>query len=187
MAPFIIYALPRSRTAWLAEFLTFGGWTCYHDFAAKAASVSQVKALLDRPNTGLCETAMVEGWRLIQTMYPDARVVVVRRPVEDVSDSLSRFGIKNDDELLRREALLEEVSALPDTLTLDFDDLDSHDICDSLFRYCLGQPLPDAHWKAFKDKNVQINMLQRLAEIDANRHNTAALRAEVAQLSGVDA
>ncbi len=30
MRPFVVFGLPRSRTAWLSRFLTYGDWVCGH-------------------------------------------------------------------------------------------------------------------------------------------------------------
>jgi hypothetical protein len=40
--PFMIFALPRSRTAWLSEFLSYQGWTCWHEIAIQMRDFSEV-------------------------------------------------------------------------------------------------------------------------------------------------
>ena len=87
MAPFIVYALPRSRTKWLSRFLTYGGWTCWHDVAVGMRSMADVDRFFARPNTGTAETGAAPGWMLLAQRFPDMRVVVVRRPVRSTSPS----------------------------------------------------------------------------------------------------
>jgi hypothetical protein len=40
MAPYLIFALPRSRTAWLAHFLTYRDWTCLHEHAIQVEIIA---------------------------------------------------------------------------------------------------------------------------------------------------
>src|SRR5690348_11556095 len=92
MSSFIVYALPRSRTAWLSRFLTYGEWACGHDEARHLRSVEDIKSWFAQPNTGTAETAAAPFWRTVQHISPDTKVVVVRRPVEDVLESLMRLA-----------------------------------------------------------------------------------------------
>ena len=49
MPPFVVFALPRSRSAWLARFLTWGDWMCGHDELRHCRSLDDVRAWLAMP------------------------------------------------------------------------------------------------------------------------------------------
>ena len=53
--------------------------------------LSDVQAWLSQDAVGTAETAGAPWWRLLPRYRPDARVVVVRRPVREVVDSLMRI------------------------------------------------------------------------------------------------
>src|SRR5215469_4135466 len=82
--PFVIFALPRSRTFWASRYLSYGGWHCGHDEAAHLRSEADVRSWLAQPATGTVETAAAPFWRLLRHYRPDARVAVIRRPVDEV-------------------------------------------------------------------------------------------------------
>src|SRR5580700_2793042 len=92
MSPFLVLALPRSRTTWLSRFLTYGPWSCSHEQARYIRSLEDARAWLGQPFTGSAETSVARWWRLIQRVRPDVRVVVVRRPIPEVIASLERLG-----------------------------------------------------------------------------------------------
>ena len=79
--PFVVLALPRCCTAWLAQWLSYGPWQCGHDEIRHCRSLDDVKLWLAQPFTGTVETAAAPFWR----MLPEGvRVVTVCRHVPDV-------------------------------------------------------------------------------------------------------
>src|SRR5580693_982148 len=92
LEPFIIFALPRSRTAWLSKFLSYGKWFCHHEHAIRLRSIEDFKAALAQRYTGFAETAAGPAWHLIRHFRPDVRAVVVRRPVEETIAAMVEAG-----------------------------------------------------------------------------------------------
>ena len=88
--PFFILGLPRSRTYWLSKFLTYREWTCGHEELRHIRTMEDAKSWLSQPSTGSAETALAPFWRLLPK---DARLVIVRRPVAEVKDSLLRLSL----------------------------------------------------------------------------------------------
>jgi hypothetical protein len=185
MAPFVIYALPRSRTAWLSKFLSYGKWTCGHDVAVDLHSIAALRAFFALPNIGSAETAMVDGWLLVQTLVPDIRSVVVRRPILDVYASFHRLGIPVEVvsyQLNVRNRLLNEAQNAANAITVHYDDLDEEDTCKRIFEHCLQEKFDRDWWLSLKDENIQIDMTERLKKIERNRPGIQALKGEVAAL-----
>jgi len=83
MSNFFIIGLPRSRTAWLSNFLTFDGEFCYHEGLNGCSSISDYKAKLGSfrgdSNTGL----MLFNF---EKHFPGAKVVVIDSEIDKASE-----------------------------------------------------------------------------------------------------
>jgi GNAT superfamily N-acetyltransferase len=162
--PFVVFGLPRSRTYWLSHFLAYGGWTCGHEELRHVRSLDDVKAWLALPATGTVETAAAPWWRTLRALAPDARVVIVRRPVADVLASLLRLGIDFDGPVLtatlrRLDAKLDQIARRwPGALSVDFADLASEAPCARVFEHCLGLPHDPKWWATAAPLNLQCDM-----------------------------
>lgn len=150
-APFIIYALPRSRTFWLSKYLSHGVWKCGHDQLQHIRALDDIKSLLDMPGYGSVETAAAPWWRLIHAMRPDIKTAIIRRPVTDVVESVLATGVPFDKPKLiramqRMDAKLDQIAArVPGVLSVGFDDLNQEAACARLYEHCTGQ-LPRDGW-----------------------------------------
>lgn len=164
MAPFVVFALPRSRTFWLSKFLSFGGWHCGHEEIRYARDVGDIKTWLSMPRTGTVETAAAPFWRTLRDLAPDARVVTLRRDRADVIMSMMRLGIPFDLAQLtsaarRWDAKLDQIEQRwPGALSVRFDDLQREEICASLFEHCTGSIPPPGYWEKVAPLNLQIDM-----------------------------
>lgn len=182
MAGFLIYALPRSRTAWLSHFLSYAPWKCYHDIAIDLHSISDLQRFFSQPYTGTAETGMIDGWKLVKKLIPDTRIVIVRRPIEEVSVSLGKFGIDANADLEHRNKNLDEASANLNALIINFDDLNNESTCKHIFEYCLGIEFDRDWWVALKDVNIQVDMSIRLMKLAENRDGIDRLKSEARHL-----
>jgi len=162
--PFVVFALPRSRTAWLSRFLTYGGWTCGHEELRRMRGLADVRNWLALPQTGTVETAGAHWWRLLRHMAPETRVLVIRRPVEEVFDSLERALGPQDRlglmaKLQRLDAKLTQVERRwPGAKSFDFASLDSPMACSELFEYALPFSFDYGHWLRLAQSNIQISL-----------------------------
>lgn len=172
---FVVFGLPRSRTFWLSRFLSYGGWECGHDEARHMRSVGDVRAWLAQPSTGTVETAAAPFWRTLRQLAPDARVVVVRRPVGDVVASLQRLGIAFDAAALLKvvrglDAKLDQIEARwPGALSVQFDDLKDETTCAAVFEHCLPLKHDAAWWRMIAPMNLQTNLPALLRYCEAFR------------------
>lgn len=160
--PFIVYALPRSRTAWMAKFLSYNEWQCGHEQAIFMRSVYDIKRLFSLNYTGVVETAAAQGWRIIKHHVPHIRQVVVKRPIEDVMKSMVKTA-EYDVPRLRKvmeygNRMLDEISGQPGVLTLDFDSLGTMEGCAALFEHCLPYRFDSGWWKSLKGQNIQLGV-----------------------------
>jgi hypothetical protein len=167
-------------------------------------SLDDVRIWLNLPCKGSSETAAAPFWRLVQEYRPDTRVVVVRRPVEDVVHSLlTTTGISFQDQVLwqsmrRLDAKLNQVEARwPGVLSVQFSDLANEATCAAVFEHCLPFKHDPTWWSAWAPINVQVNFpamtcyglahadqLNRLARI-VKQHTLARLGARPVSINGM--
>lgn len=156
---FIILGLPRSRTAWLSRFLSYREWYCGHDELRHMRGLSDIQTWLTQPFTGTVETNAAPWWRLIEKFAPDAKIVTIRRPVEDVLESLGKIGITSIDETIRKaDRKLDQIEhRIAGVTSIQFSDLAREDVCASLFESCLPYRHDHDWWRALDAENVQIH------------------------------
>lgn len=183
---FIVFTLPRSRSAWLAHFLAAPGLSVGHDIVRHCASIEDFLYSFaptpTRPRglAGTVETGAMYGWKTIKSRLPDATLAVVRRPREEVLASLAALGITDfADELTARESMLDCISSLKGVLTLEYLALTSLEGASELYKHCLGQELAPEWYEHWSQVNIQIDFPTRMAEIAANLPRLARLRDEI--------
>lgn len=188
MPPFVILALPRSRTAWLSHFLSYGPWVCGHEELRHCRSLDDVKSWLDMPFTGTCETAAAPYWRTLLKLRPDVRIVVVRRDVEaPVRSFLKLPGTQWDEPALRAQMkhldhkLDQIVKRVPNVLEVQFDDLTDEATCARIFEFCLGMPNDSPRWHQLAPMNIQCNMVSILRYFRAHMPQLVKFSAQVKQ------
>lgn len=165
--PFIIYALPRSRTAWLSKFLSYKDWNCYHEQAVYMRDIGDIEALFDCPNTGTAETAAIAARHLIRYLVPNIKEVAVIRPVDEVVDGIMNMDVGGiatyDREKLQKimayeHQLLSRVAKEPNVLAVNFEDLECEDTCAEIFEHCLPYQFDKAWWESLRERNIQRDM-----------------------------
>jgi hypothetical protein len=193
MTPFVIFALPRSRTAWLSKFLSYRDWTCGHEQIRYFRNLDDIKSWLAKEKTGTVETAGASFWRLLQKYRPDARVAVIWRPVDEVVDSLMRTGVRFDKAVLteamkRGEAKLEQVAARwPDCLWIKYHHMGSAHTCRKIFSHCLPYQWDREWWLEHAEENIQVSLPAFMRYVDANikQINALALQSKNVMLDDI--
>lgn len=172
---FVVFALPRSRTAWLSRFLTYGEWTCDHEEILHLRSMDDIRSWFQLPNKGTCETAAGSWWRTVLKHDPAVRVVVIRRPVADVVNSLMAVpGTSFDRDLLTRairraDRKLDQIERrMPNVLSVRFEELCSEARCAEIFEHCLPYKHNHIHWELLSRVNIQINLPAMLRYMHAH-------------------
>lgn len=177
MRPFIVYALPRSRTKWLSRLLTYGDWVCHHDLAIGMRDFDDVVRFFQRAYVGSAETGAAPGWRLLSYYFPNMAAVVVRRPLDEVVPAIINaargFATYDEAELRRimryQARCLDQIAVQPGVLTVEFADLAHEDACGRVFEHCLGEAMPHAHWADLAPRNIQVSYVSILRYFHAHR------------------
>jgi hypothetical protein len=186
--PFIVYSLPRSRSAWIARFLSYGGRRCGHDLATECGSLDEFEGhLRGGAYAGTAETGAMIGWRALRRRLPEAKIAVIRRPVHEVFASLARFNVGPELEivkqLIERDAMLDELARVPGVKSIAFSHLNSIDGCRALFEHCLGEPLDWEWWESLADVNIQVDVPERLRFQAGNRERIEAIKRQASEES----
>ena len=146
---------------------------CGHEELRHTRSLDDVTAWFSQPNIGTAETAAAPWWRLLDRFAPGARILIVRRPVSEVVDSLMNIpGLSFDRAVLERtiaklDRKLDQIEArCANVLSVNFDDLNDEMVCAIAFEHCLPHAHDHEHWARLTPVNVQIDMpaLMRYAQ-----------------------
>lgn len=184
--PFLVFSLPRSRSAWLSVFLSTAGHGVGHDIGAESRSPEDFLGRLLRLR-GSCETGAAFAWDLIRKALPRARFAVVLRDPEAVIESLERFGFSGQrEEMFRRYDQLRAISAFPGVFTTSFDALADEGRASALHRHCTGGEPPAGWWAQLDPLNIQVDMARWVARLRQNQAQIQTLKAEAsAQMANV--
>jgi hypothetical protein len=179
---FVVLALPRSRTAWLAHYLGYAGRRVGHDIAIECASIEDFLGSFERGMTGTVETGAVIAWRLMLEALPSAKFVVVTRPLEEIYSSLARLGVRPiPGELESRAELLAQACGHLRVESVAFRDLADPQCARWLFEYCLDLPWDEAWHDRLARLNIQVDIEARMRQLTRNAGQLAGLQAEIAR------
>lgn len=185
MAPFVILGTPRSRTAWLAEFLTHGARTCVHEPSRNWRGLDELRGALN-DGQGISDSVLTLRWREIVAYRPDARIVVVHRAAEDVLASFRKAGLWHDGlpaVIDRIDAALcelaESVQAVP-VLYVPFAAMTRRDVCARIWRHCRGDEIPMERWEQHKGRVIVADAERHINDAIKNAAGVLALYPELA-------
>ena len=163
---FLIFGRPRSRTAWMANFLTSQGSHCFHEGLANSrmnyGALSMQMHSVPRVHTvGNADTGMIHHVHDALEAFPDARLVMMteneyswRMFVE--KHSIAKWFV---DKVDQDYSYAKEVLADHDTLFLPCDDVTRSAFwANRAWRHCLGlgPPFSMERYKLLQGLNVQV-------------------------------
>ena len=131
MNTFFICALPRSRTAWLANFLSYGPAHCFHEPLGShdLEELPEVFRATGRQYVGTSDSVNTLLVDHLLKIFPLAKLVVVRRPWAEVGNSLVHLGFPTSWELLRKmDKALDEIESKHKPLVIDYYNFDAQEI-----------------------------------------------------------
>ena len=159
---YVVFGLPRSRTTWLSRFLTYGDWVCGHDELRHMRSLDDISTWFSQPCTGTVETSGAAWWRLLDRFAPDTKIALIRRPVEEVVDSMMKLPRITFDRAILTKAMaaadrkLDQIAArVPGVLSIDYAELAEEKTCAGLFEFCLPYKHDRAHWWMHHTRKIE--------------------------------
>jgi len=142
-----------------------------HDIAPLCRSVEGfIKAYKEEGMWGSVEIGGVMAWQIIRQELPDLKTVVVRRPLQEVYQSVAALGYQAHlSNLAEFNALLDIVAQQPGVFSITSDSLDVPAAGKWLFEYCLELEFDFDWWSQMAALNIQVNIddvMRIMPEID---------------------
>lgn len=171
MKPFVVFAMPYTRDAWIAAFLSYRDVSCLYNVSLDLKSIDAVYRLLEAPKHGLVDTSLALVWPEIVDHAPHARLVTVRRDPSVVLDEMVSRGFDrqaNAPMIERINFALDEIESLSNVLRLEYDDLGQEATAKKLFEFCLPYSWDKEWWEAGKDIPIEISAASLASKVSAN-------------------
>jgi hypothetical protein len=190
MRPFFILGLPRSRTAWLANFLCYGPAFCFHEALIGCDSIKSYARRLcavDAEHVGDSSSGTVFFIDDIMHLFPEARLVVVERNQDECKVSMTETGFPADAVIDDTLAMLEYTKTAYKPMVIAFDALTKNG-CEDIWDHCIGGHKDTRFYRRLElldGLHIEVVMAKKVAEITDNMHHFEALmRANPCQCSG---
>lgn len=161
--PFLIVGLPRSRTAWLAAFLTDGDTVCHHELIRQCANVAEYPQKLSH-GVGDSSPSVPFYYDRVKAAIGPHKLLFILRDSNDshlASAASLRDGLGERLQAGRWEmiegAFNRMLMANPGSPCFVYEDLDDPAVIGAISEYCTGRPLNESRYAVFKDLNITIN------------------------------
>jgi hypothetical protein len=150
---FMVLGLPRSRTQWLANFLSTDNTFCYHELIGNCGSILEVKEKLRLPfkYTGLADTC---GY-LVHEQFSCPKIVI-HRDIEEVKLSIrALYNTEQDFSsiLLQAEKELNNIHGLH----IEYESIDSE--LKKIWEYLFDLPFNKHRAELLSSMNIQTKEL----------------------------
>lgn len=158
--PFFVCALPRSGTAWLSNFLTWGDCFCMHEGLCGCSSFEELQEQFDQARTthaGCCDTAIAHVLPYLYQYWPKAKYVFIIRNLADIGRSLTRLNFEPHSII---EPMLFPfwwgISNIPGAMVIDFKDLFSSVTMTRLWDFLeIRDPFPFQRFQMLRDMHIE--------------------------------
>lgn len=161
MRPFFILGTPRSRTAWLAKFLSTPDRKCEHEPSIRFRSMVDLARYVAKPAAAAADSVLTLRWRAIREHSPEAVIVVVRRPRDQVIRSFLGHGVGGAVLDARLRALDGEIDALVSAgvdMVVDYADLAREETCEFIHVMCHGVMPHPLRWRALAPVHIEADI-----------------------------
>lgn len=178
---FFIFALPRSRTAWVSNLLSYESVMCLHEPLIGCRSIADLEGKLATTGSaisGCADTAIMAFVDEVIERYPNARFVVLARELNGFVKQMRRMGSADDHISAMLSDFTYAIDVLqalgPRTMILQPHHLDDYETCQRLWSH-VGMPIPlnRVRFDMLRDMRVEVLMErlnQRVADnVDAIR------------------
>lgn len=145
---FLVLGLPRSRTAWLANFLTYDGLFCYHEGLNGCNSIGDY---VDKIGTnGDSNTGLM--FFDFEPYFKDSKIIVIDSDI-DKSIKFAKKVFKEDisDAMAIAKASLDKIKGLH----IKYEEI--NDRLDAIWSYVSDKPMNKKRAENLTKLNIQVN------------------------------
>lgn len=180
---FFVFCLPRSRSAWLANFLTYESVFCFHDPLPECLSIEDLEAKLattGTPIAGAADTGAMFWVEEIIEHFPSARFVVLARDPRGFVEQSQRMGVTASDAVAMLDQFGHAIERLhrlgKRTITVASKQLDDYEVADKVWRH-VGMPIGmnRLRFDQLRDTRVEVMMDRARDRVMRNLDNIKAL------------
>lgn len=169
MKTFFVMSLPRSRTAWFANFLTHENSFCFHEAFLQVRSPNQLRELFASTGKEIVGNSDCGNLFFVDEIldaFPDAKFIVIERPVEDVLASIRSLGPEFSDEETVWHAYdrLREFKRQHNPLIWQYDHLSLPSLA-LIWQHCIGTRFDVQRASMLDGLDIQINLDKKLRQI----------------------
>lgn len=91
---FFIIGMPRSRTAWLSNFMTYDGIYCHHEGLNNCNSIQEYEDKIGNDGDSSTGLMLVD----IKSLFPDRKLLLIDAPIErTIEFTKETYGVVNLD------------------------------------------------------------------------------------------
>lgn len=175
---FFITGLPRSRTAWLSNLLTYRNSFCYHELARHGGNARDlIKKMETRTErfVGTADSSFPIYHKSILELVPESKIVVIDRNINDVKNSLCEFlggwSDELDETVEKTGKALYELTRHYDCKIIGFNDLEDTLTVKSIVDYISPNDWDVDRFTQLDRMNVGLNS-KWLVDIDLDDFNS---------------
>jgi hypothetical protein len=158
MNTFFVVGLPRTRSAWLANFLTNGDAICHHELMRSVTDLAALRNKLNGTNTyaavGDADPTLAGMLPEALAAFPEAYWVFVFRELDEAYEAWQRAFPNLNKPLAAFDAAANAMEAAARTLTesgrvlrVAYEYLDERQTCSEIHEFCLGRPMDVERWR----------------------------------------
>lgn len=170
-------SLPRSRSAWMAEFLRpFCASASWHCPLQQCASIEELGAKVDnigRASPGrifIADVAAMFFFDRLLARFPGAQYLVVHRPAREVENSMRQLGITPPLNVRKAERQLldigESIRMQPWAMTGTYFELHSPQVLSAICRFATGAVPPPRHLHDMMQRKVEVSIADQRLHTD---------------------
>ena len=155
---YFVTGLPRCRSAWVANYLTWGDSICYHDAFWQTPSFAAFCEMLDTTpamHVGHADPANLLVWEKLVKRFPNAKWIVIIRDVEETLAACQKaFGDFSKEQLQFLIRQLGKLSEAVEPFCVNFENLNGQSA--AWFAQELGIQIPNWRGHFLNRYQVQI-------------------------------
>lgn len=182
----IMLSLPRSRSAWMAEFLRPLCVSSMHNPLQQCASIAELGQKIDAQPPGrvfVSDVAALFFFDQLLVRFPGAQYLVVHRAASEVEHSMKKQGIQPPLNVRKAERQLLDIAAhiRPHhwAMTGTFFELHSPRILMAIAKFATGHAVEPRYLHQMMNRNVQVPIQDQIARTDMAKQRQLFSRAKI--------